>query len=119
MAENSRMSKLSSKEDEYIFSWKLFTGWDFMIGNKNKRRRETNKPFNDRIFILFIYRFPAPFITVIRRPCRDRAQQNRLRRAGIQGGPPRRGREEEGQAKVMCRISVFTRAGTNAQKMQS
>lgn len=27
------MSKLSEKEDEYIFSWKLFTGWDFMIGN--------------------------------------------------------------------------------------
>ncbi|CAH0703168.1 unnamed protein product [Spodoptera exigua] len=33
MAENSRMSKLSEKEDECIFSWKLFTGWDFMIGN--------------------------------------------------------------------------------------
>lgn len=32
MAENSRMSKLSSKDDECIFSWKLFTGWDFMIG---------------------------------------------------------------------------------------
>ncbi|OAD52417.1 Transmembrane channel-like protein 3 [Eufriesea mexicana] len=33
MAENSRLSKLTEKEDEYIFSWKLFTGWDFMIGN--------------------------------------------------------------------------------------
>ncbi|XP_024945127.1 transmembrane channel-like protein 3 [Cephus cinctus] len=33
MAENSRMSKLSEKEDECAFSWKLFTGWDFMIGN--------------------------------------------------------------------------------------
>ncbi|XP_058805239.1 transmembrane channel-like protein [Phymastichus coffea] len=33
MAENSRMSKLSEKEDECVFSWKLFTGWDFMIGN--------------------------------------------------------------------------------------
>ncbi|CAK1554682.1 unnamed protein product [Leptosia nina] len=33
MAENSRMSKLSEKDDECIFSWKLFTGWDFMIGN--------------------------------------------------------------------------------------
>lgn len=32
MAENSRMSKLSSKDDECVFSWKLFTGWDFMIG---------------------------------------------------------------------------------------
>lgn len=33
MAENSRLSKLTEKEDEYVFSWKLFTGWDFMIGN--------------------------------------------------------------------------------------
>ncbi|XP_046604050.1 transmembrane channel-like protein [Neodiprion virginianus] len=33
MAENSRMSKLSEKEDECGFTWKLFTGWDFMIGN--------------------------------------------------------------------------------------
>lgn len=33
MAENSRMSKLSEKDDECIFSWKLFTGWDYMIGN--------------------------------------------------------------------------------------
>lgn len=33
MAENSRVSKLSEKDDECIFSWKLFTGWDYMIGN--------------------------------------------------------------------------------------
>ncbi|XP_057321387.1 transmembrane channel-like protein [Microplitis mediator] len=33
MAINSRMSKLSEKEDECAFSWKLFTGWDSMIGN--------------------------------------------------------------------------------------
>ncbi|XP_076287033.1 transmembrane channel-like protein [Lasioglossum baleicum] len=33
MAENSRLSKLTEKEDECVFSWKLFTGWDFMIGN--------------------------------------------------------------------------------------
>lgn len=33
MADNSRMSKMSSKEDECIFSWKLFTGWDYMIGS--------------------------------------------------------------------------------------
>lgn len=35
MADNSRMSKMSSKEDECIFSWKLFTGWDYMIGKQN------------------------------------------------------------------------------------
>lgn len=33
MAKNSRMSKLSEKGDECIFSWKVFTGWDYMIGN--------------------------------------------------------------------------------------
>ncbi|XP_015185067.1 PREDICTED: transmembrane channel-like protein 2 [Polistes dominula] len=33
MAKNSRLSKLTEKEDECAFSWKLFTGWDFMIGN--------------------------------------------------------------------------------------
>ncbi|XP_046816234.1 transmembrane channel-like protein isoform X2 [Vespa crabro] len=33
MAKNSRQSKLTEKEDECAFSWKLFTGWDFMIGN--------------------------------------------------------------------------------------
>ncbi|XP_055538151.1 transmembrane channel-like protein isoform X2 [Wyeomyia smithii] len=33
MAKNSRMSKLSSKDDDYVFSWKLFTGWDYMIGH--------------------------------------------------------------------------------------
>ncbi|XP_022904331.2 transmembrane channel-like protein [Onthophagus taurus] len=33
MAENSRTSKLSEKEDECIFSWKVFTSWDYMIGN--------------------------------------------------------------------------------------
>lgn len=33
MAANSRQSKLSEKEDECAFSWRLFTAWDYMIGN--------------------------------------------------------------------------------------
>ncbi|CAD7002953.1 unnamed protein product [Ceratitis capitata] len=33
MAENSRNSKLSLKDDECTFTWKLFTGWDYMIGH--------------------------------------------------------------------------------------
>lgn len=33
MAKNSRSSKLSEKDDEYVFAWKVFTGWDYMIGN--------------------------------------------------------------------------------------
>ncbi|XP_055598956.1 transmembrane channel-like protein isoform X2 [Uranotaenia lowii] len=41
MARNSRMSKLSSKDDEYIFSWKLFTGWDYMIGHTETAQNRT------------------------------------------------------------------------------
>ncbi|XP_042148896.1 transmembrane channel-like protein 3 [Ixodes scapularis] len=33
MAANSRQSKMTEKEDECTFTWKLFSGWDFMIGN--------------------------------------------------------------------------------------
>ncbi|XP_028968963.1 transmembrane channel-like protein 3 [Galendromus occidentalis] len=33
MAENNRQSKITEKEDECTFAWKLYTGWDYMIGN--------------------------------------------------------------------------------------
>lgn len=33
MAENSRQSKLTEKDEDCIFTWKIFTSWDFMIGN--------------------------------------------------------------------------------------
>ncbi|XP_059472075.1 transmembrane channel-like protein isoform X2 [Neocloeon triangulifer] len=41
MAKNSRMSKLSEKADECVFTWKLFTGWDYMIGNKETAHNRT------------------------------------------------------------------------------
>lgn len=41
MAENSRQSKLSEKDDECVFTWKLFTGWDYMIGNAETAHNRT------------------------------------------------------------------------------
>lgn len=33
MAQNQKLQRIGTKEDEFTFCWKLFTGWDYMIGN--------------------------------------------------------------------------------------
>lgn len=33
MARNARLQRIGTKDDELVFCFKLFTGWDYMIGN--------------------------------------------------------------------------------------
>lgn len=41
MADNSRNAKLVSKEDDCAFSWRLFSGWDFLIGHSETASNRT------------------------------------------------------------------------------
>ncbi|XP_023232918.1 transmembrane channel-like protein 2-B isoform X1 [Centruroides sculpturatus] len=80
MAENARMSKLSEKEDECTFAWKLFTGWDYMIGNaetaynktaslvmgfKESILEEKEKKKQDKNWKLVTFRVIANFLVLI------------------------------------------------------
>ncbi|XP_076457549.1 transmembrane channel-like protein 1 [Babylonia areolata] len=33
MASNSRQSRMSNKDEQFTFAWKLFSDWDYMVGN--------------------------------------------------------------------------------------
>lgn len=33
LSQNTKLSRIGTKEDEYTFCWTVFVGWDFMIGN--------------------------------------------------------------------------------------
>ncbi|XP_076316361.1 transmembrane channel-like protein 1 [Tachypleus tridentatus] len=80
MAKNSRMSKMSEKDEEYTFSWKLFTGWDYMIGNaetalnksaslimsfKEVILEEKEKKKDERNWKLIVLRTLANFMVII------------------------------------------------------
>ena len=40
MSANNRVNKLSTKDEEFTFSWKTFTSWDYMIGNSEAARNK-------------------------------------------------------------------------------
>ena len=40
MSANNRVNKLSTKDEEFTFSWKSFTSWDYMIGNSEAARNK-------------------------------------------------------------------------------
>ncbi|XP_022249260.1 LOW QUALITY PROTEIN: transmembrane channel-like protein 2 [Limulus polyphemus] len=80
MAENSRMSKLSEKDEECTFTWKLFTGWDYMIGHaetafnktaslimsfKEAILEEKEKKKEERDWKVIILRIIANFMVII------------------------------------------------------
>lgn len=42
LSQNTKMSRIGSKDDEYTFCWTVFVGWDFMIGNSETAYNKTS-----------------------------------------------------------------------------
>lgn len=41
MAKNNKIQGISSSEDDYIFSFKLFCSWDYMIANEETAQNKS------------------------------------------------------------------------------
>lgn len=42
LSQNTKLSRIGSKDDEYTFCWTVFVGWDFMIGNSETAYNKTS-----------------------------------------------------------------------------
>ena len=55
MTKNSRMAGSTGGDDDFEFSWKIFTAWDYMIANSETA---DNKVASERISFIIIEIFP-------------------------------------------------------------
>ena len=46
MAANTKQSKLSAKDEECTFTWKIFTSWDYGIANVETAHNKVNNSFS-------------------------------------------------------------------------
>ncbi|XP_078687207.1 transmembrane channel-like protein 3 [Branchiostoma floridae x Branchiostoma belcheri] len=80
MAKNSRMAKLSTEDDQFTFCWKVFCGWDYLIGQSDTADNkfaaistgireaileEEEKNRDERRCLILILRILANFLIVI------------------------------------------------------
>lgn len=42
LSQNTKLSRIGTKDDEYTFCWTVFVGWDFMIGNSETAYNKTS-----------------------------------------------------------------------------
>ena len=52
MSANTKQSKLSAKDEECTFTWKIFTSWDYGIANVETAHNKVSNAISNEIEIL-------------------------------------------------------------------